>query len=127
VSWEVAGFSDAGQLDHPILFLTFTEAMNEYGEVTYIWAPYARDWAELLTLSTGEKIQAAQLQAAIDVALRVRWREDITEQMRVQIDDDMYDLVGPPREAGRHRFIELLAKRRDPGQAEGAPTMRGRR
>jgi SPP1 family predicted phage head-tail adaptor len=115
MSLEVSGFSDAGALDHPITFLTFTESSNEWGEITKVWTPYAKEWAELLALSTSEKIQAAQLQGAVDVALRVRWRDDITQEFRVRIDADDYDLIGPPREAGRHRFLDLLAKRRDPG------------
>jgi SPP1 family predicted phage head-tail adaptor len=115
VSWEVRGFSDAGQLDHPITFFAFTEVTNDFGEITYVWAPYADDWAELVALSTAEKLQAAQVQGTVDVALRVRYRPDITQQFRVQIDGHQHDLVGPPRETGRHRFIELLARRRDPG------------
>jgi SPP1 family predicted phage head-tail adaptor len=115
MSWEVRGFSDAGVLDHPITFLSFTEFWNEWGEITKVWAPYGMEWAELLTLSTSEKIQAAQLQGAVDVALRVRWREDITQEFRVRIDQAEYDVIGPPREVGRHRFLELLVKRRDPG------------
>jgi SPP1 family predicted phage head-tail adaptor len=116
VSWEVGGFSDAGQLDHPITFLSFTMAQNEYGEVELTWGDYADDWAELATLSAAERQQAGQLQAAVDVALRVRWRADITEQFRVRIDGADYELVAPPREQGRHRFLELLVRKRDAGQ-----------
>jgi SPP1 family predicted phage head-tail adaptor len=115
MSWEVRGFSDAGALDHPITLLTFTEVSNEWGELIKVWTPLGMEWAELLTLSTSEKIQSAQLQGAVDVALRVRWREDITQELRVRIDQDEYDVIGPPREVGRHRFLDLLAKRRDPG------------
>jgi SPP1 family predicted phage head-tail adaptor len=116
MSWDVPGYSDAGQLDHPVTFLSFTESQNEYGEVTYTWDVYAEDWCELLPLRAGERIQAAQLQAQVDAMLRVRWRADITEQHRVRLDGMDYELVGPPVERGRHRFIELMVRRRDPGQ-----------
>jgi SPP1 family predicted phage head-tail adaptor len=116
MSWEVRGFSDAGQLDHTITLLRFTQSTNDYGEVIYTWTPYAQDWAELVPLSTSEKLQAAQVQTAVDVALRIRWREDVTAQLRVEIDGHQYELVGPPQEVGRHRFLDLLARRRDPGQ-----------
>jgi SPP1 family predicted phage head-tail adaptor len=115
------GFADAGQLDHPITWLAFTETTNDYGEVTRTWTPFAEDWAELEPLRPSERMAAAQLQAVVDYTMRVRWRADVDDTNRVEIDGADYDLVGPPMERGRHQYLDFLIRRRDPAAPDMAP------
>jgi SPP1 family predicted phage head-tail adaptor len=117
--------SDAGQLDHPIEWFGATAVTDEYGSVTLVWASLGMDWAEVLPLRTSERLQAQQEQGVIDYMLRVRWRDDVTEERRIAFDGDTYDVVGPPVERGRHQYLEVLIRRRAPGQPEGSPASVG--
>jgi SPP1 family predicted phage head-tail adaptor len=111
-------FADAGQLDHPFTLLGFVTTEDEYGQPIETWGPIATDWCELVPLGTRERFGAQQLQGVIDYVLRIRWRADVTEQNRVQLDGIDYDLAGPPVERGRHQYLELAVRRR----AAGMPT-----
>jgi len=83
-----------------------TEA-NEFGEPIKTWGVLDHVWAEVKPLTATERFQAQQVNRQVDIKVRVRYRTDITEQMRLLLDDERYDIQGIT-EIGLREGLELL-------------------
>lgn len=97
------------------------------GEETVTWAPIsylpgspaiaARFWANVQDVlpSRGELLAQGVPVGRILTRIRIRWRNDITSDMRVVVHGDSdvtYSIVGGPVEiGGRKRYLEMTAER----------------
>jgi len=105
--WEGDILIDVGKLNRRITIEGATSAANVYGEPIKTWARLTNLWAEVLPLSAREQFQAQQVNREISLKVRIHYRTDVTEQMRLVFDGNYYDIQGIT-EIGFREGLELL-------------------
>lgn len=68
-----------------------TRAAN--GEEIVDWTTFATVWAEVMPLRGKEFFAAAQMQGAMDHQIRIRYRSDLTRDMRIEWGTQPLDIV----------------------------------
>ena len=77
----------AGTLRERITWQTFTTEQDDHGEEIKTWVNVGTDptvWASVLSRASGERFisGAEQVMAAVSHTVRIRYRDDLTVQMR---------------------------------------------
>lgn len=98
---------NVGTLNRRIRIEQATTEDDAYGEPIKTWAVFDHVWAEVLPLSAREQFQAQQVNRDITLKIRIHYRSDLTEQMRLIFDGEYYDIQGIT-EIGFREGIELL-------------------
>lgn len=100
---------NAGNLDQRITIEQKTVTDNDRGEAIASWSTLATVWAQAEPLRGREFFAAAQMQETVDVKFTIRYRADITSQMRVLWRGQAYEMVSPPIDVrGRRESLELM-------------------
>lgn len=102
-----------GRLDRRIVIQSVTTAADSYGEPIETWADLDTVWAAYEPLRGREYFEAQQIDAQLEAKFTIRYRDDITVQMRIVHDGDTYGIASV-REIGRRDGTELLAKALNP-------------
>jgi SPP1 family predicted phage head-tail adaptor len=82
--------------------------------------PGERFWAKVRDVppSRSEAVRQGLQTARNQTVIRIRWRDDVTSDMRVTLHGDsdvVYEIVGGPAEVGGNkRFIEIVCERYSP-------------
>lgn len=77
---------DAGEYDRRVTLQTPTNSRGAVGGNSATWATHAAVWAKVRALS-GREVERAQSIAINPRMVIVRWRGDVTPDMRVLFDD----------------------------------------
>lgn len=82
----------------------------ELGEPTGAWQNVgAPVWAQAEPLRGREFFASGQMQAAVDVRFRLRWRADVQATWRVLWRGEPYDIAGHPIDVGgQQQWLELM-------------------
>lgn len=102
----------AGRLDRRITFQSLTRTRNTYGDEVASWTDIATTptvWANVLELKGKEKFEASQITHHADLRIRIRYRSDITEKLRIVYNSKDYDIYSIT-EMGRGEGLEIFAK-----------------
>ncbi len=93
----------AGRLDTKIIIESKSEAINGVGDVTNTWATFATVWAEILTNSGKEFMQAKEQHSSLSRVITIRYLASVTPGMRVNDDGAYYNILSAfdPRDARR--------------------------
>jgi SPP1 family predicted phage head-tail adaptor len=95
---------DAGRLDRRVTILARGESREAtYGTKTDAWAPVATVWAEVRDVlpSRGDRLADELVITSRPARVRMRWRDDVTQANRVEIDGRQMRIVaGPACSAG---------------------------
>lgn len=123
---------NAGKYDTQVTFYKKVPSYDStYGEQSPNWTPVEYEpgsplvakkfWAELQPVlpSRSEAVMQGVSMQSDKVRLRMRWRSDITSNMRVDVHgtgvpDKIYEVVSGPVEVvaeGRRRVLELMLER----------------
>lgn len=109
----------AGRMDRRITFQTFTESADGAGEPVKTWANLASNptvWAEVLPLALTnrgggmEVFDAEQILGLADTRFRIRYRSDITVEMRIVYASVNYDIESVS-EIGRREGVDIVARK----------------
>lgn len=102
-----------GQLDRRIEIQEPTETRTATGGVDTAWAAVARCWAgvEYPLTGNGEDVQGDQSVATTRVVFCIRYRDGLTEKMRIVYKGDNYDLLPPFQEIGRKQYMKIPAQK----------------
>ena len=103
----------AGQLDRRITIQSRTSTKDASGRPTTVaWADFATVWASVQDMlpSRGERIAEGVNVASRPCRIRMRYRDDITADMRVTLDGRTLRIVSMPAELGRREGIEIVAE-----------------
>lgn len=85
---------------------TVTE--NELGEQVGGWQPVTTVFARAEPIRSRELVAAGQLQSAGDVRFIIRYRPDVTADMRAVWRGKAYDIIGEPIDIeGRRQWLEM--------------------
>lgn len=82
----------AGRLRHRLTIRQPSTSQNEVGEEIITWSTLATVWGRLEALRGEEQLQAKQLQAEIVARAILRYRSDVTTEMRLQYESREYDI-----------------------------------
>lgn len=85
---------------------------NANGFEVPAWGTYTTVWANKRGLRGREYYQAAAMQSESEVVFEIRYRTDITSDMRI-VSDKTYDIKSVSDTEGRKKWLEIHAKEVD--------------
>jgi SPP1 family predicted phage head-tail adaptor len=103
----------AGQLRHRIEIHDKSETTDDYGGTTETWAKLGTngdDWAQIYELRGGELIEAMQLEQRPTARIRMRYRSDIDETMRIVHGSTTYEIIEIVNPSSRDIMLELVVR-----------------
>lgn len=102
-----------GQLDRRIVIQEPTETRTATGGVETTWADWARCWAGVSYPLTGnnEDVQGDQPVATTRVQFTIRYRDGMSEKMRILYAGEYYDMEPPFAEVGRKQYMIIGAQK----------------
>lgn len=82
------------------------------GTYTYSWAEFATVWADVQDVlpSRAEQVADGIALQARPARVRIRYRTDITSDMRLVIGGVNYRIIAGPAELGRREGLELMCE-----------------
>lgn len=104
---------DAGSLDRRITFEARVESQGgPYNRKSVVWAPHATVWAQVRDLLPGraEYVEQGLAMQRRPCRIRLRWRGDITGDMRIDYGGRKLRIIAGPVELGRRVGLELTAE-----------------
>ena len=112
---------NAGQLDQRITLQSKVAGVDSLGQDSTTWADVATVWAQAQPIRGREFFAAGQTQSEVSVRFRIRYRSDVTEQMRVLWRSVAHDIEAVIQTNGDKTGIELmcLSGTKDGGQPTG--------
>ncbi len=107
----------AGDLDRLIQLQSATVTNDpDSNEPVKTWTTYATVYAAEEFHNVQETDSSARMFAERGLFFTVRWRPDILPEHRIiyrqpgTIPDDVYEIIGRPREIGRMQFLKLQVR-----------------
>lgn len=97
----------AGRLDQRVTLQQKSVTRNAIGEEVVAWQDVATAWAEVRQLRGREFFAGAQMQDAVDVRVRLRWRSGVTRDQRLVWNGAPLDIVSVI-ELGRREALEIM-------------------
>ena len=83
---------EAGKLRHRIEIQSAVEARDSHGGVDYAWSTAATRWGSIEPLSGRELFAAQQIEAQVDVRVRLRHYDGLEPAMRLKHGTDIYEI-----------------------------------
>ena len=89
------------------------DAADAAGGVNRSWVMHARIWAEVVPLGSGAKeaVLDGRVNASSRTRFTIRYRDDITEAMRIAYDGENYNIRSITDLYGRGIAMEIIAER----------------
>jgi len=100
---------NAGRLRHRITLERLEHTVDpDTGARSKDWVEVAKVWAEISPLSARDFVQANALQSKVTARITIRYRPDITADMRILHGDKIYNIAGvlPDNKSGQE-YITL--------------------
>lgn len=103
----------AGQLDTLITIESRQRTQDPVFKTwSYAWGEFAQEWAEVRDVlpSRAERVAEGINIQRRPTRIRMRWRDDITGEMRVTIGDRRLQIIAGPAELGRRDGLEMVCE-----------------
>lgn len=101
----------AGRLRHRGVIQAFVTGSPQYspsGEPQAAWTDLATVWCSIEPLNGRELFAAQEHHSEVEVRIRIRYRDDVTAQMRVSHESKYYVVLAIIDHELRHREQDLL-------------------
>ena len=98
-----------GRLDRYITLQSVSTSVDAYGQPVESFSTLASVWAKIEYKSEVEKFENEKLRSVSSIDFTIRYRTDITEQMRISYDSNTYQITGIA-EIGRGEGLKLKTK-----------------
>ena len=96
----------AGMLRHRVTLQRFQQGQDAYGGPVETWEDVATVWASLEAMSGREFFASQQAQSEVTQRIRIRYRADVTADMRVIHNGKVFNIVAPlPDNRGRELVL----------------------
>ena len=100
-----------GAMRHRITFQQPVKMPDGYKGHTVSWQDVATVWAQVEPLSGREYFYAHQIKNEVSHRVRMRYREDITVEMRVKLSEDRHLAIESVIDLQeRRQFLEILCR-----------------
>lgn len=97
------------QLNHRVTLQRRSATPGALGQASATWVSVDTVWAFVEPLRGRDWFSAGQRQSSADVRITLRYRDDVTADMRVVWNGTPHDLSAPPIDVrGEHRYLELM-------------------
>ena len=83
---------EVGKLNKLVTILQLMPGEDAAGQPNGAWVQFSKPWASILHQSGAEAIRADAPASAVKASIRVRYRLDITPEMRVQYRTAVYEI-----------------------------------
>jgi len=97
----------AGRMDRVVTLRQATVAQDDYGQPIETWTDLAEVWASRVELKGAERWAAKQVLSEISAKYWIRWRDDVTDRLRLVDDSTEYNIQAVS-EIGRREGLELI-------------------
>ena len=101
----------SGLLMEPVTVQDPTNTRTALGGFTVSWATFIATKAHVRSLNGSEQFFAQRIQANVSVRVTIRYREGITEDMRIIIRDVPYQIRYVDNLEFRNRWLSMLCER----------------
>ena len=100
----------SGRMDRKITLQEPATGTNAYGETTTTWPEenHIETFANVKQQSSREVFGGGKV-SEVESVFTIRY-QDMNETWRINYDSTIYEIVGKPREVGRRRFLEIMAR-----------------
>lgn len=99
---------NSGSLRHRVTIQSLTKTSDGTGGFTETWTDAATVWAEVTPLKGFERYAAQQIRAQLSYRVRLRFRNDVTSDMRLIHKGKILTIQAVINVNGRNRELELL-------------------
>lgn len=99
-----------GDLRHRITLQKYIETTDDEGFSTQQWQDIATVWASVENLYGREYWQAAAIQAENTVKFTIRYRKDLSSDMRIKFQGQHYEIISIDNIKYKNEYIEIKAK-----------------
>ena len=101
----------AQQLRTRILIQRPVSTQDSAGEPVAGWTDIGPDWSDFRVLPGLEAIKADATANTWRASCRVRYREDLTPDLRVLVAGEPWGIVSVQPDVNRRRFVDLIVER----------------
>lgn len=99
-----------GAMRQRVTLETPTDAQDDVGSFTRLYAPLARLWAQIETPSAAEQFIEQRLEQSRKVVVTIRWRADVQSQMRFDFRGRKLVIRGVEDIDEKRRFLRCLCE-----------------
>ena len=100
----------AGQLRYRVEILQRVKEKDKSGAIVMVWRPLAVVWADVRHLSGSETMRHDVLTASVRASVRIRWRSDVSAEMRLRVDGTLYAVRSVIPDFPRREFLDLVCE-----------------
>jgi SPP1 family predicted phage head-tail adaptor len=108
--YSKSSLPEVGELRSRLTFQVANEIDDGYGGKQVEWADRFNAWAYIEPLSGREYFDAMQIQTEISHRVIVRYRNDITPDMRIKYGGRILEIEAVIDIGNQHRFLEILCR-----------------
>ena len=101
----------AGQLNTRITIRAYTETVDGWGQPVQTWTDLAAVWADVRGISGLEAIKADAETSTTKASARIRYRADVSPDMRVLIAGTEWEIKAVLPDFNRRRYVDLTLER----------------
>lgn len=102
---------DIGKLNKRITFLRLGTVVDDMGQDRAGWEDYKSAWATVKPYKASEHNFMGKLKPEVTHRFYVRYRTDITPDMRIRYHGRVFEIAGPPLDMEeRHEMLEIQAE-----------------
>lgn len=98
----------AGNIKHRVIIQKSEKARDGFGAVKENWIDFKSLWAEVYDRSGIQVFATNQIKNEKSTRVRIRFRDDIDESMRVIFRGKPYDIQSVLDVSGDRKFLELM-------------------
>lgn len=99
-----------GDLRYRVTLQKYLETTDEEGFATQNWQDIATVWASVENLYGREYWQAAAIQAENTVKFTIRYRKDLSNDMKIKFQGKLYNIISVDNIKYKNEYIEIKAK-----------------
>ena len=100
----------AGRLNRRIAIQKRLTTENELGEKVSGWTTHANVWASIINKSGLETVRSEMELSIVSTSIRIRYRTDITANMRVLHSGVVYDIRSVVQDSTRKLYTDLICQ-----------------
>lgn len=98
----------AGRLSKRIMFMRFATVTDDMEQSKGTWAEYKTIWADVRPYKSSEIAFMGKIKPEVTHRIYVRYRTDITADMRILYHGRTFEISGPPIDLDeRHELLEI--------------------
>lgn len=101
---------NAGDLNNLVTIQSPQAGQDAIGQPLSGWSTFARVWADVRQYNGLEMIKAGAAVSVAKASIRIRYRTDVTNGMRVLVGETPYEVEAVIPDVAKRQFTDLVCK-----------------